>query len=216
MECEAYKQFEGMSIPSDIKPSPVLNKKEIEKHVKRGIQLVGKNLVISLNTIQFRANEVHIHTADIGAHYHPDYDFTDLEEFDAWRKTCKLKFWLQQFENVDLVRCEGFFHRMQICETLTLFEEVNRMLKDEDGKFLIEVLDLYKLIQELGTNQPTIKRLQNYESLIFSAGDSTGLYYNRTIWTFERLKMYLEMAKFSKIEKIEKENSNNISIMAYK
>lgn len=212
---EIYDQFKGMTVPADIKPLLQLSREEIEKQIKRDIQLVGKLFVVSLNTKQFRKNEVHIHTADIGATYEPDFDFSDLDEFDAWRKTCKLKYRLQQFSGADAVRCEGFLHKMQICESLTLFEEIHRMLKD-NGQFLIEVLDLYRLIKKLGESNSNIKKLQDYESLIFSAGDSTGIYYNRTIWTFDRLNMYLQMAKFSKVKEVEKENSLNLCLMATK
>lgn len=216
MNNENYKQFEGMKIPIDIKPLPILSRQEITEKIKRKID-ISRTFVISLNTNQFRPNEVHVHTADIGSNYEPDFDFLDLDEADQWRKTCKLKYNLQQFSDVDLVRCEGFFHKMQICESLTLFEEVNRMLKDE-GKFLIVIFDLFKCMKSLIEQYERLKNVQllsDNEKLIFSAGDSTGIYYNRTIWTLERLKIYLQMANFSKVENLST-NDNFLRLVATK
>jgi len=215
MNDELYEQFKNMKIPADIKPLEPFTRESLTKELKRKID-IKRTLVISLNTGTFRPNEVHIHTADIGSTYEPDFDFSDLNEFDAWRKTCRLKFNLQRFENVDAVRCEGFLHKMQICESLTLFEEVHRMLKKESW-FLISVYDLFKLIKEISIFSPIdMNKLYHYEKLLFSAGDSTGVYYNRTFWTFERLEYYLKMAKFSSVEKVDNDNKYTLSVKATK
>jgi SAM-dependent methyltransferase len=195
-----YTQFQKMNIPNDIQPIPVFkNRKEIECLLKRKVD-ISKTLAISLNTNQFRQNEIHIHTADIGSTYIPDFDFSDLGEFDAWRKTCRLKFNLQRFSEVDYVRCDNFLHKMQVCESLTLFEEVHRMLKPS-GCFLITVDNLFCIIEKISkTNPSDLMKLYDYEKLLFSGTDSTGLYYNRTIWTFERLRHYLKKANFFSVE----------------
>ncbi len=197
---EIYNQFKDMQIPLDIKLLPKLTKEDIVKSIKRKLD-ISKTFTISLNCKQFRANELQIHTADIGVNYIPDFDFSNLDEIDAWRKTCKLKNSLQQFENVDLVRCENWLHKVYICEALTLFEEAHKMLKP-GGKILIEVLNLFSLMKELIGLKIDSLNLYKYEKTIFSQTDSTGIYYNRTIWTFDRFKEYLMAAKFSNIQQV--------------
>lgn len=193
-------QFAGMTPPKDIKPLPKLTREEIQKIIKRDID-ISKTIIISLNTKTFRKNEVNIHTADIGSSYEPDFDFSDLGEIDAWRKTCRLITNFERFDecNVDAIRCEGFFHKMQVCESLTLFEQVYNILKD-GGLFIISVLDLKGIAERISQLSNTDSMgLYNHERILFSGTDSTGVYFNRTIWTFDRLKTYLEMAKFRDI-----------------
>jgi hypothetical protein len=211
-----YTQFKDMKIPSDIKPlSEFKSIQDIKSEIQRQI-ILEKTIAISLNTQQFRSNEIHIHTADIGATYEPDFDFTDLNEFDAWRKTCKLKYNLQRFKNVDYVRCDGFFHKMQVCESLTLFEEVHRMLKN-NGSFLISVFDIFECIKKTSKIQSfDLIELYNSEKKLFSGTDSTGIYYNRTIWTFDRLKFYLIKANFKTVEKTSSEENSILSVIARK
>ena len=147
-----YKQFDHLAIPADIKPLPILSKEEINKKVCRYID-ISKNFNISLNTNHYYENEIQLHTVDIGSTIAPDFDFTFLDEYDVWRKICKLKFSLRQIKEVDLIRCEHFFQKMQVCESLTLFEEVHRMLK-VGGSFLITVLDFHKLMKFAGELNP--------------------------------------------------------------
>jgi len=220
---EIYKQFEGLVVPPDVKPQPKFTRKSLEEEVnsrRKDIKVSFKHhLVISLNCRNFRHSEVHINTCDVGTLYTPDFDFSDLDEFDIWKKTCRLKYNLQRFDEleVDLVRCDDFLHRMQVCECLTLFEEVHRMLK-KGGHFLITVLDIFKLVKFISQINPTdFQKLYHYERKLYSNTDSTGLYYNRTIWTYQRLETYLRMANFKNIEINNKEKDPyKLSIKAWK
>lgn len=223
---EMYKQFEGMKIPHDIKPLPKLTKDDLYIEVNKvrkehNLPPVDKfkSVFISLNTKEFRPTEIHIHTADIGSTYYPDFDFSDLDEFDAWRKTCKLKFNLQRFTDVDFVRCDYFLHKAQICEALTLFEEIHRMLRNEEnhkGEFHFRVFNMYKYIQLMAKIPPNdFTNLYKSEKALFSYSDSTGVYFNRTIWTFERLHQYLKMANFSEVKKVG-ESDTVLRVMAKK
>jgi hypothetical protein len=58
--------------------------------------------------------------------------------------------------------------------------------------------------------------LQNLEKKLFSAGDSTGIYFNRTIWTFERLTGYLTLANFAEIVNVSKEGDEILTVKAKK
>jgi len=209
-----YEQFKNLKIPSDIKPLEVFDRASLQKELKRSVN-ISKTLVLSINTSTFRPNEVHVHTADIGSTYEPDFDFSDLDEIDAWRKTCRLKYSLQRFQDVNAVRCENFLHKMQICESLTLFEEIHRMLRS-GGFFIITVLDILKLINRISKDSNDLTNLYYYEKLLFSAGDSTGVYFNRTIWTFDRFNYYLKKAKFAKVELTENKDSDLLSLLATK
>lgn len=209
-----YKQFQGMDIPEGIEVLPVLTRDQIVSKMERKID-ISKKFILSVNTQQQRPAEISIHTADIGANYKPDFDFSDLYEYDAWKKTCKLKFNMRQFVDVDFVRCEGFLHKAQICESLTLLEEFNRMLK-VGGEIQIVVYDLVKLIKKIAISDMSYSTLQNLEKKLFSAGDSTGIYFNRTIWTFERLTGYLTLANFAEIVNVSKEGDEILTVKAKK
>jgi len=211
---QAYKQFQGMEIPEGIEELPKLTREQIVNKMERKID-ISKKLFLSVNTQHQRPAEISIHTADIGANYKPDFDFSDLYEYDAWRKTCKLKFNMRQFHDVDFVRCEGFLHKAQICESLTLLEEFNRMLKVQ-GEIQIVVLDLVKLIKKIAKCDLTYSTLQKFEKQLFSAGDSTGIYFNRTLWTFQRLEGYLKLANFAEITNVSKEEDENMTVKAKK
>jgi len=211
-----YTQFLGMHIPPDIKPLPELTRESINTLIQRTSFNAVKELRISINSLQFRPNELQLHTFDLGANYTPDFDLSDQDEFDAWRKTCKLKFALQQFKNVDLVRCEHFLHKFQVCEALTLFEEIHRMLK-LDCQLIIQVPDFFSTIKACSKILPSnLTKLSYFEQRLFSSSDSSGLFFNRTIWTFERLKTYLERSNFSKVNNLSKENSPDILLSATK
>jgi len=215
MQNQDYIQFEGMDVPKDIPLLPKISKEDITRIIDRKID-IHKTFIMNFNTNPQRLSEVNIHTADIGANYVADFDFSDLSEIDAWRKTCRLKSNLQQFEDVDFIRCEGFLHKVHMCEVLTFFEEWHRMLK-VGGEIKLVIPNILKLMRTItSTNVNKFITFEKLEKQIFSPGDSTGIYYNRTIWTFERLKAYIDLASFSEVENLSEQNDDNIIIKAVK
>ena len=219
-----YLQFRGLKIPGDIKPKPKFTRETLnyevnsKRKITQKVHIVDSNLIISLNCALFRSKEIHINTCDIGATYNPDFDFAEYNEIDAWRKTCKMKSNMHMFDEleVDVVRCDDFFQKMQVCESLTLFEEVHRVLKS-GGQFLISVPDLVKIAEYMVEKKNDLHTMYHYEKKLFSASDSTGLYYNRTIWTFDRFRTYLSMANFKDIQLNPKnDDTYKLSLIAWK
>ena len=218
---EMYEQFKNLRVPTDIKPHQpfdlVTLKRALSEERKKQLPL-DRYVFMSLNCRQFRPNELQVHTADIGTLIKPDFDFRDLEEMDPWRKTCKLKYNIQQFQEmkVDVVRCEGFFQKCLVCEALTIFQEVYGILKD-DGQFIVTIPNFFKIFKELATiNRRDFRAMLKCENIIFSPSDSTGLYYNRTIWSLDRLETYLEMAGFKTIKPNLDASEDEISVIAKK
>lgn len=209
-----YTQFK-QEPPKGLTPKPKFTLEQLKEKLQRDINL--KTIIVSLNCHHFRSNEIHINTADIGCTYIPDFDFTDYDELDPWKRIWKLKYNMQQFDDIkmDFIRCEDFLHKMQVCEALTLFEEVHRMLRD-GGTFQIKVVELLKVAKEIidHPNQNSAY-LYDAEKLLFSGSDSTGQFYNRTIWTQNRFKVYLGMAHFTDLEFIE-EGKFNLIVKAKK
>ena len=83
---------------------------------------------------------------------------------------------------------------------------------------LISVPDFYEYSKKLlETKKIHYKKIYNIEKKIFTSTDITGLFYNKTIWTFERLERCLTKAGFNNIkEDTRNRNKYNISLIAIK
>lgn len=206
-----HGQFRDMKMPTDIPLQTVFERKEVEEIVndnrrrKNLPKLPEKSFyVINYNSQPFRPNEINVITTDI-IDYESDFDFSFKEESDAWRRACKIKVQMQRFQNVDVVRMDRFIQRLNVCEALTLFEDTYQILK-EGGTLEISYPDLKKWTTLLQT--ASIVKLEKYEQIIFANSDSTGLYYNQSLWNEQRIKYYLNFAKFKDIKENEKYSDN--------
>ena len=178
----------------------VFIKKEINKKRNRGQKLISSDLIISLNNSEFDSKSVNIHTADIGASYEPDMDFSFPDEFHPVKRKELIEKSLCGLQGVSEVYCNNFFQKVLVCESIDFFSVINEILND-GGRFRITVPDYYAYSDKLlKTKFNQFKSINLIEKAMFSASDSTGLFFNRTIWTFERLSRCLvQKAGFKKI-----------------
>ena len=117
---------------------------------------------------------------------------------------------------IDQIRSENFIHKIHICECLTFFEDSFKMLND-DGKLILKYMDLIAYFKEAYDNSSSIKALEKLEKKIFVQSDPSGLYYNKTLITQNRIEYYLTKVGFKTIQKDE-ENSDkfNTCLICYK
>jgi len=220
------EQFSGLKVPEDITPLPVFALKELETEINRVREINNRPLIdlsgkicINYNSSFFRQNEINIHTVSLDFNYEPDFNWSDVnDEIDPWRKTCKLKANFQRFIGlgIDSIRSEDFIHKLHICEIYTFIEDSFKMLQD-DGVFTIKYLDLISLFKNTINSEKNTKELEHLEKQIFTASDPSGLYYNKTLLTFERLEYYLKRAGFVTVQKdIQNSNDHNVQLVVYK
>jgi len=104
------------------------------------------------------------------------------------------------FEGVDEIYCNNFFHRVLVCESLEFFDIFYKML-EVGGELRLTVPNYYAYAQKILDTPPDKFRKINFiEMDMFSPSDSTGEFFNKTIWTFERLhRSLVGKAGFSKV-----------------
>jgi hypothetical protein len=220
------EQFAGLKVPEDITALPVFTLEELQSEINKTreinkrpeIDLSGK-ICLNYNSQFFRANEINIQTVALDFNYEADFNWTDVnDELDPWRKTCRLKANFQRFVGlgIDSIRSEDFIHKLHICESYTFFEDSFKMLQD-DGVLTIKYLDLIALFEDTIKQEKNIKALEKLEKKIFTPTDPSGLYYNKTLLTFERLEFYLKRSGFKTVQKdIQNSDEFNVQIVAYK
>ena len=220
------EQFAGLKVPNDIPSLPVFTLEELQSEINKTreinkrptIDLSGK-ICLNYNSQFFRPNEINIQTVALDFNYEPDFNWTDVnDELDPWRKTCRLKANFQRFVGlgIDSIRSEDFIHKLHICEAYTFFEDSFKMLQD-DGALTIKYLNLIALFKDTIKHEKDIKKLEHLEKEIFTPTDPSGLYYNKTLLTFERVEFYLKRSGFKTVQKdIQNSDEFNVQIVAYK
>lgn len=221
-----FQQFAALTWPTDIIPLEPWNRQELQETINKKrrmnnlqeLNLSGK-IKINYNSFFFRPDEINIHTTDFFFDYSPDFDWINIgDEIDPWRRTCRLKIEYQRFQQlgIDSIRTDGTLQRVHVCEGLTLFEDSYKNLIDK-GEFKVKFLDLSKMFEIAVRDKASIKRLEVLEKEIFTQSDPTGAYYNKTIWTFDRIKWYLEKVGFTLVQ-LDAENSDemNTAVIAIK
>lgn len=221
-----FQQFSHLTWPQDIEHKETYTRQELQDLINEKrkfnnqplITLNGK-IKLNYNSFFFRADEVNIHTTDYFYDYSPDFDWINIgDEIDHWRRTCRLKVEYQRFQTlgIDSIRTDGTMQRVHVCEGLTFFEDSYKNLVN-GGELVIKYFDILKAFQKTIEYKDSIKSLEKLEKEIFTQSDPTGLYYNKTIWTFDRIKWYLNKVGFSTVQ-LDKENSDelNTTVVAIK
>ena len=222
----AWEQFSDMDVPKDIQELKTytrddleeeINKKRMANNLKK-INLSGQ-VCINYNSRNFRPDEINIWTVDLFYSYTPDFDWTHIAgEVDPWRRTCKLKMNYKRFSDIgiNIIRTDEFIQKIYVCEGYTFFEDSFKLLK-KDGVLILKYIDLMKISEAMIKEKEYIKSVEKFERLLFSSSDPTGLYYNRTVWTYNRLQWYLGRSGFNHVE-IDYDNSDefNTTIIAKK
>jgi hypothetical protein len=204
-----FQQFGNLTWPEDIEHKTPFTRIELQEVINNKRKLNQQPLIdlsgkinINYNSFAFRKDEINIHTTDYFFDYQPDFDWINIgDEIDHWRRTCRLKVEYQRFIDlgIDQIRSDGTIQRLHVCEGLTFFEDSFKNLVP-DGRLILRYFDLSKAMDIVTKEKSSIKRLEVLEKKIFTESDPTGLYYNKTIWTFDRISWYLRKVNFKTIQ----------------